>query len=134
MSTRAIYTFSDKNAEYHVYKHHDGYPSGAAQWIAAALPYAWPLPRFEADEFAASFVAANKDRCGGVRLTCGKTWKQAASADIEYRYDVTFTNGKLDVIAFAVDCDYNTGKWRENRIFGGTLEQFQAWVKKSDAA
>jgi hypothetical protein len=133
MSTRALYTFGDNNGEYHVYKHFDGYPSGAAQWIANALKLAWPLPRFEADEFAAAFVAANKDQCGGVRLTCGKTWKEAGAADIEYRYDVTLANGKLDVIAFEVDCDYNTGKWREKRIFGGTLEQFQAWAQRKAA-
>jgi hypothetical protein len=43
-----------------VYKHRDGYPSGAAQAIEAALPHAWPLPRFEPDEFAAAFVRGNK--------------------------------------------------------------------------
>src|SRR3954467_14029413 len=63
MSTRALYTFIDPEREqdtFHVYKHHDGYPKGAAQHIEAALAYAWPLPRFEADEFAAAFAAANK--------------------------------------------------------------------------
>jgi hypothetical protein len=28
--------------------------------LLAALPYAWPLPRWEADDFAAAFVCANK--------------------------------------------------------------------------
>jgi hypothetical protein len=62
MSTRALYTFrsDDGTEEYHVYKHSDGYPTGAADAICAALPFAWPLPRYEADEFAAAFVAANK--------------------------------------------------------------------------
>ena len=61
MSTRAIYTFIGADNERHsVYKHHDGYPSGAYDAIAAALPFAWPLPRFEPDEFAAAFVCANK--------------------------------------------------------------------------
>jgi hypothetical protein len=60
MSTRACYTFRSDQESFHVYKHSDGYPSGAAEWIEAALQYAWPLPRFEADEFAAAFVAANK--------------------------------------------------------------------------
>jgi len=59
MSTRAMYTFTGSGT-FHVYKHHDGYPSGAVQWIRAALDHAWPLPRFEADDFAAAFVAANK--------------------------------------------------------------------------
>lgn len=73
MSTRAIYIFADDfnnpAAEvYVVYKHHDGYPDGARGFVAEAMKYAWEMPRFEADEFAAAFVAANKDSPGGVRL------------------------------------------------------------------
>ena len=70
MSTRGIYHFrDDKESEtYHVYKHHDNYPSGAYGFIKAALTRAWPLPRFEADEFACAFIAANKESAGGVRL------------------------------------------------------------------
>lgn len=61
MSTRAVYTFKDSDGSaFHVYKHHDGYPTGAAQWLIAAKALAWPLPRYEADDFAAAFVAANK--------------------------------------------------------------------------
>ena len=66
MSTRACYRFFPLNGPNDwpgvvtVYKHSDGYPSGAAKAIAAALPCAWPLPRFEPDEFAAAFVRANK--------------------------------------------------------------------------
>lgn len=69
MGTRAIYIFEDDNEEVAAYKHYDGYPQGAADFIEEAKAYAWELPRFEADEFAAAFVAANKDRKGGgVRL------------------------------------------------------------------
>lgn len=60
MSTRALYTFRDNDGSYNVYKHHDGYPTGAAIAILNALTLAWVLPRYEADEFAAGFVAANK--------------------------------------------------------------------------
>jgi hypothetical protein len=64
MSTRACYRFIDPdpaNPEVvTVYKHSDGYPEGAVCWITRALDHAWRLPRFEADEFAAAFVAANK--------------------------------------------------------------------------
>lgn len=60
MSTRACYVFKDQTDTIAVYKHHDGYPSGAVQWIEAAKAHAWPLPRFEANDFAAAFVAANK--------------------------------------------------------------------------
>ena len=62
MSTRAIFSFYDKHSPkgIHVYKHSDGYPSGAFDAIGNAFPFAWPLPRFEADEFAAAFVCGNK--------------------------------------------------------------------------
>ena len=69
MGTRAIYIFEDEHEEVHVYKHYDNYPLGAVDFIENAKEYAWELPRFEADEFAAAFVAANKSRTGGgVRL------------------------------------------------------------------
>jgi hypothetical protein len=66
MSTRACYRFFPLNGPNDwpgvvtVYRHHDGYPSGAGKAIEAALPHAWPLPRFEPDEFAAAFVRGNK--------------------------------------------------------------------------
>ena len=72
MGTRAVYFFEDCHTDgryYGVYKHYDGYPQGAAAHIEDAKSYAWPLPRWEADEFAAAFVAANKNPKGGeVRL------------------------------------------------------------------
>ena len=68
MSTRALYTFIDGDSTHHVYKHHDGYPEWAAKHIEAALPFAWALPRFEADEFAAAFVAANKSHYRNTEL------------------------------------------------------------------
>jgi hypothetical protein len=61
MSTGALYTFKDAHSSWNVYKHH-GYPSGAAVAIVNGLLYAWMLPRFEADEFAAAFIAGNKSR------------------------------------------------------------------------
>jgi hypothetical protein len=64
MSTRACYRFIDRPGDHAevvtIYKHSDGYPEGAVCWITKALEFAWPLPRFEADEFAAAFIAANK--------------------------------------------------------------------------
>ena len=81
MSTRAVYGFKDEHATHWVYVHHDGYPSGAADKFSTALKSkkCWQLPRFEADEFAAGFIAANKDRPGSVRLTSGPQ----AHGDIE---------------------------------------------------
>ena len=70
MGTRAIYQFQDNDGdECFVYKHYDNYPQGAVHFIEEAKSMAWPFPRYEADEFAAAFVAANKNKAGGeVRL------------------------------------------------------------------
>ena len=73
MSTRAMYEFKDAGGKRIVYVHHDGYPTGAADKFERTLKsnLAWALPRFEADEFAAAFVAANKTGVGSVRLLAG---------------------------------------------------------------
>lgn len=136
MSTRASYTFADVNSVHHVYKHHDGYPSGAAQAIANALPNAWPLPRFEADEFAAAFVAGNKNNmAGGIRLM--REWMDAW--DIEYHYVITSKKPSdavasvqnplddgadgLHVVAYAVNKPMK-GDWEVEQIFAGSLAEF----------
>lgn len=89
MSTRAIYTFyGDQDAPRHVYKHHDGYPTGACEAIEAALGFAWTLPRYENDEFAAAFVAANKSH-NRARLfeLYRKAKKSKADRDAIKRYE-----------------------------------------------
>jgi hypothetical protein len=117
MSTRATYTFvetggADK-AYYHVYKHHDGYPEGAEKALKAALDYAWPLPRYEADELAAAFVAANKDGPGGIRLTADgapEGWKDKA-LDQEYHYEISPFGDDLYVRVFDTELGFpGTGK------------------------
>ena len=100
MSTRACYIFKDQYGEYAVYKHHDGYPQGARGHIAAAAAVAWPLPRYEADEFGAAFVAANKPHDGGVRLING-SW-ESFPADIEYAYVIEPSGRGLKVTGYSV--------------------------------
>jgi len=136
MSTRAVYTFVDNDGpEIHVYKHHDGYPEGehgAICTIGKALKYAWPLPRFEADEFAASFVASAKvadndsSPAGGVRLLNGG--RDVFPGDIAYHYVVTTKDGEL-----FIECRYpgnaknkHTGALRKR----GTLAEMKAWAMK----
>jgi hypothetical protein len=115
MSTRAIYTFSDEDtAPIHVYKHHDGYPyasynrgeAGGLLWIKKAKELAWELPRFEADEFAASFVAANKTESGGCRLiTTEHPWEYAS--DAEYWYKIKLAVPALDVWVDVYEVDWS---------------------------
>jgi len=99
MSTRAVYTFKDESEEHHVYKHHDGYPSGGIKFILKALDKSWQLPRFEADEFAASFIAANKENAGDLRLTSGPN----AHGDLSFKYETTVKDKKLYTRIFQND-------------------------------
>ena len=100
MSTRGLYTFTDSDgASFTVFKHWDNYPSGAHLFIQKALAFSWDLPRFEADEFAASFIAANKKPSGGdLRLTNDAT-TNADALGVEFHYFVTVELYQLKVIA-----------------------------------
>jgi hypothetical protein len=109
MGTRAVYTFIDADDSFSVYMHWDGYPRCACRFIAKALPLAWPLPRFEADEFAAAFVAANKQQAGNIRLTSGPD----APGDLAYTYEISCRDGQLHV-------RINEAGYR--LLFEGTLE------------
>jgi len=99
MSTRGLYTFTDSDgASFTVFKHWDNYPSGAYQFIQNALTKSWDLPRFEADEFAASFIAANKKAGGGdLRLTNDAT-TNADALGVEFHYFVTREGATLMII------------------------------------
>lgn len=141
MSTRAVYTFKSPKGQpqetHHIYKHHDGYPSGAAEWIANAVPYAWKLPRFEASEFAAAFVAGNKPKGegmgqgGAVYLTRGFKYH----GDLEYRYEITAKDGALWVTAYKVT---HPNGWNQAAayplIFDGTLPDFEKFANQPTEA
>ena len=98
MSTQAIYTFVDPASgdEVSVFKHWEADPQGAAPFLQRATELAWPLPRFEADEFAAAFVAANKTREGDCRLMAdpSQDWY------VDYKYRIGFAHGGLVVEIF----------------------------------
>ena len=107
MGTRAIYIFEDDHnglleGEVHVYKHYDNYPSGAVDFIENAKEFAWELPRFEADEFAAAFVAANKNRKGGeVRLVNARFKDRDAMLEAnhwcDYHYVISYQSNHEDL-------------------------------------
>lgn len=129
MSTRAVYTFKDESDTFHVYKHHDGYPSGAIQWIVNALEFAWPLPRFEACEFSAAFIAGNKPRekgsiFKGGGVYCTHDWKN--HGDLDYRYEIELHDNELFIRAFEVSCE------NCRLIFEGNLSQFEKFVEKNN--
>lgn len=131
MSTRAVYTFKDERQTFHVYKHHDGYPSGAIQWIEKAIPYAWKLPRFEASDFSAAFIAGNKrsqhdNPYQGGGVYCTHDWED--HGDLEYRYEIELHDKELFIRAFSVSCS------NCKLIFEGNMNEFHKYTIKEGVA
>lgn len=163
MSTRALYTFKGQTAAdtWNVYKHCDGYPRGAANVLQTALDFfAWIPPRFEADEFAAAFVAAGKCSWlwgskfdeesfrkhspkgeyqhyngGNVRLMPqGDPLSVALKycSDIEYRYEISQGNNQeLRIRAYDVSAWDAPGE--ETLLVDCELSEFAQWAKEQDA-
>lgn len=101
MSTSATITFSDSHpVKASVYSHSDGYPSGIDAMIVKAKALAWELPRFEADEFAAAFIAANKVRNGEFRVIANPR-----KYGVAYHYDITLAGSELYVKAYRFDME-----------------------------
>lgn len=115
MSTRATYTFKgqeDWEDDHTVYVHCDGYPSEALKKIQAAIPLAWELPRYESDEFAASFVAANKNNQGNIRLMKSPE----NSGDAEYDYSISVSDDHKLMV------DINPRNHQEDKEYGELCE------------
>jgi|TARA_R100000149_G_scaffold65274_1_gene39241 hypothetical protein len=148
MSTRACYTFLDtfsrgETRSFHVYKHHDGYPyaqwgltgeeAGGLVWIREALFYAWDLPRFEADEFAASFIVANKGSSGGIRLiNTEHPWQ--FSGDPEYWYVVDKRENVPDLYVEVFEVDWWDAEPNNTLIMEGELHHLIEKQRKRKAA
>jgi len=136
MSTRALYTFKGETAKdsWNVYKHHDGYPTGAAGFLQDTLKHAWELPRYEPDEFAAAFCAATKQGGGGVRfMPQGAPLKVASTncSDIEYRYEIfQRPNQTLYIRAYAVNA---WDKPTETLLIECPLIEFRGWAEREQA-
>jgi hypothetical protein len=116
MSTRAVVTIKDESDTFHIYTHGDGYPEYQVKRIADAVPFSWPLPRFEAMDFAAAFVRGSKEGGGNIYFTKG----HEVHGDLEYRYEISakqgdyFGKGKcnpLMISVFKVDGDNSTPIW-----------------------
>jgi len=119
MSTRALITVKDDHDTFHIYRHSDGYPDTEYGVLAdlqrvVESDQVWPLPRFEADEFAAAIPAVLKERAGNYRLSTGPE----AHGDIEYWYKVYPLLGRVVV------------KWQGHGEHGETRLTRKATVPK----
>lgn len=121
MGTRAIISFTEKGEAHHIYKHFDGYPSGVIECFKALFErgLCWNLPRYEADEMAAGFVAAAKDGQGNVRLARSRT----QASDVEFGYKVY--QDKTGLLRMRVtSCDFWDGGRKESLIWSGSMVVF----------
>lgn len=121
MGTRCVITFKDADSEFHVYKHWDGYLEGIAENLKKAKRRAWKFPRFEADEFAAAFVAANKPKEGDIRLMPTGDIKEVAPSDIEYHYVVEGRRDCIYVTAYEV---HNWDGWKAKMLCAYPFDTF----------
>lgn len=97
MGTRATLSVTDQNDRFDIYRHYDGYPNGpdgVIHDIHRAIDRAWPLPRFEAGDFAAAVVSEMKTMPGSVYLT----QSAEAHSDRAFHYDVSFEDAGLRVV------------------------------------
>lgn len=119
MSTRATITVHSPKGDafqesFTIYRHCDGYPEsehGVIAALQASQKYAWALPRFEANEFAAAVVcqmkqsaAAGDDKFGqggNIYLTSGRD----SHDDTDYHYDVTLNKKHVRVSVFLRNAD-----------------------------
>jgi hypothetical protein len=97
MSTRSNIIVQDEYKRIQVYRHYDGYPEGVIPELIKALEFAWPLPRFEADDFAAAIVRAWKDEGGGhIRIDGNPKAFEMVHGDTEYVYVIKFDKKRAE--------------------------------------
>ena len=86
MSTRSNIIVKDERNKIQLYRHCDGYPEGVIPDLKEALPFAWELPRMEADDMAAAIVRAWKQDGGNVYIDGVADLPESLHGDIDYYY------------------------------------------------
>lgn len=89
MSTRANIIITDKHNSLQLYRHSDGYPESVLTDLREVLPYAWELPRMEADDMAAAIVRAWKRGPGNIYIDGTANLPDSLHPDIEYHYIIS---------------------------------------------
>ena len=108
MGTRTVITFKDAHEEFSVYQHYDGYPSYVIQNIASAIPFAWDFPRFEARDFGAAYIAANKTGAGVIYLTTNAD----AHGDLDFKYVVSVPKDANHLRVDIHQYEWSTRSWK----------------------
>jgi len=128
---RAALTVKDKSSSFHIRIEPQGDPASIALLCWRACRFAWPLPGFEAGDWAAGFLAAAKPRRvndsvkGGTILALSGHWRD--QGELDYRYEVTASEGQLAIKAWRRD--RLASSYRLSFAFAGTLEELFAFAR-----
>jgi len=117
MATRATYKFHNTQLITYatVYIHWDGYPKGAAQYIADAIGYQGGSYSETATLTIERFIRANE----GANVTEG----HSAHGDTDYRYDFR-SKEQMTVSRRTIEKVGDDYEERWNQIFSGSIEEF----------
>ena len=129
MSTHALYVFKDKHDTLKVYGHCDGYPTGATEQILKSFEKSWELGRYEASDFAAAFVAANKTYGGGVYIVN----KTKMGVDYRYVIEPPSFDSNLQPIVTAYSYLGERYNGRPKKIWKGNLDKMTEWAKSRNS-
>lgn len=133
MSTRSNIIVKDAYNAIQLYRHWDGYPEGVIPDLADALAYAWQLPRFEADDFAAAIVRAWKAEGGGnISIDGSPKAFELVHGDTEWVYVIRFDKQIGEPVIAVYDWHEH---WLEKSDTTGKTFSPQPWktIKLSEA-
>lgn len=108
MGTPAEIVVRDSRNTFAIYTHWDGAPHGEhgiLNRLRGAFALAWPLPRFEANDFSAAIVASLKKRPGGTYLAV------PGQMDANYVYNVRHVGTEMGVRVVVRDLLDETSEW-----------------------
>lgn len=129
-AVRATLSVKTQGHAFHILIEPQGDPASIAPLCRQACLYAWPLPRFEAGDWAAAFLAAAKPHrlddhlAGGTGIAlCGHWWDQG---ELDFRYEVTAIEGELVIKTWRRDV--TSAAYRLAFAWAGSLEGFFAFA------
>lgn len=122
MSTRAVYTFKNKDKEVHVYKHSDGYPSGALNALKV-IEFTHDL-----DNLAQQFIDKNLAKYEFACIEIVGCYDSPKNTDLEYRYEITPREDYLCVKIYQYFNRFQDDAYEE-LIIAGRLEHLAKWIK-----
>lgn len=119
MATRSVVLVKKEDGKkIQIYRHWDGYPDAVLPDLQKIYPFAWALPRFEADEFSAAIVSAWKGGEGNIRIYPEVEGYEGLPWDVEYIYEID----ELGVTVFSGNDGKNEiGRFTHEEIKTGGL-------------